>query len=49
MYLSMCGGMTLSKKLHLALLLAVVFSASFFTVFLAIFISQSAYSSARVK
>jgi hypothetical protein len=39
-----CGVMNLSKKLHVALLLAVVFSASFSTVFVAIFISQSAYS-----
>lgn len=36
--------MHLSKKLHAALLLAVVFSASFLTVFLAIFLTQSAYS-----
>lgn len=36
--------MNLSKKLHLALLLVVIFSTSFLTVFLAIFFSQSAYS-----
>jgi hypothetical protein len=36
--------MQLSKKLHAALLLAVVFSASFLTVFLAILFTQSAYS-----
>ena len=36
--------MYLSKKLHLALRLAVVFSASFLIVFLAIFLTQSAHS-----
>ncbi|MBM4401095.1 MAG: hypothetical protein FJ045_04005 [Crenarchaeota archaeon] len=36
--------MALSKKLHLTLRLAVVFSASFLTVFSAIFLTQSAYS-----
>jgi len=36
--------MKLSKQLYMTLLLAVVFSASFLTVFLAIFLTQSAYS-----
>lgn len=36
--------MFLFKRLHLLLLLALVFSASFLTVFPAIFFSQSAYS-----
>lgn len=36
--------MKISKQLYRALLLAVVFSASFLVVFLAIFLTQSAYS-----
>jgi hypothetical protein len=36
--------MNLSKKLHTVLLLIAVFSASFLTVFLAIILTQSAYS-----
>ena len=36
--------MSLFKKLHLFLFLALVFSVSFLTLFLAIFFSQSAYS-----